>query len=180
VKTNKIKLGDKLPNFTLPGVDGNNYSTLSFPSDKLLLIIFSCNHCPYVQAYEERIIQLQKDYVEKGLIIIAINSNDEINYKEDSFEKMKLRAAEKSFNFLYLRDESQAVAKEFGAASTPEIFLFNKERVLSYVGKIDDNWSQTERVNKKYLKDAIEEILNNREVSVPETFAIGCSIKWIH
>jgi peroxiredoxin len=174
----KLKLGDSLPSFTLPGIDGNVYSTASFSNDKLLLIIFSCNHCPYVQAYEERIIQLQKEYTDKGLIVIAINSNDEKNYPEDSFEKMKQRAIEKSFNFIYLRDETQVVAKSFGAASTPEIFLFNVKRVVAYTGKIDDNWSEPERVNKRYLKEAIEEILKGDEVSVPETFAIGCSIKW--
>jgi thiol-disulfide isomerase/thioredoxin len=178
MELNKLNLGNVLPNFSLPGVDGFFFSTKSISGEKIVLIIFSCNHCPYVQAYEERIIQLQKDYSDKGLVIVAINSNDEVKYPEDSLVNMQLRAKEKSFNFLYLRDETQEIAKLFGAASTPEIFLFNKEKILAYIGKIDDNWSQPERVKQKYLNNAIEEILNGNEVSVPETFAIGCSIKW--
>lgn len=174
----RIDLGHTAPDFLLPGIDGENYTLSDFAAHKLLLIIFSCNHCPYVQAYQERIIKLQNDFWKVGLQIVAINANDSDKYAEDSFEEMKKRAKEKNFNFLYLRDESQETAKAFGAAFTPELFLFNADRKLIYTGKIDDNWREPEKVQTKYLQNAIEEYLRGEEISVPETYAIGCTIKW--
>lgn len=174
----RIDLGHIAPDFSLFGIDGKNYSLSDFAANPLLLVIFSCNHCPYVQAYEERIKKLQNDFIKDGLQIIAINSNDSDKYAEDSFEEMKKRAEEKQFNFLYLRDETQGTAKAFGAAFTPELFLFNNERKLIYTGKIDDNWREPEKVQTKYLQNAIEEYLGGEEISVPETYAIGCTIKW--
>ena len=174
----RIDLGQTAPNFSLPDVSGKNYSISDFAANPLLLIIFSCNHCPYVQAYEERIKKLQNDFRKDGLQIVAINANDADLYEEDSFDEMKKRAVEKQFNFLYLRDESQQTAKAFGAAFTPELFLFNAERKLIYTGKIDDNWREPEKVQTKYLQNAIEEYLRGEEISVPETYAIGCTIKW--
>ncbi|MDP3149577.1 MAG: thioredoxin family protein [Ignavibacteria bacterium] len=174
----RIELGDTMPDFFLPGIDGKNYDENDFGANPLLLIIFSCNHCPYVQAYEERIIKLQNNLLKDGLKIVAINANDSDKYSEDSFEEMKKRATEKEFNFIYLRDESQETAKAFGAAFTPELFLFNAERKLIYTGKIDDNWREPEKVQTKYLQNAIEEFLRGEEISVPETYAIGCTIKW--
>ena len=174
----RIDLGHTAPNFSLPGVDGENYTFSDFTANPLLLVIFSCNHCPYVQAYEERIKKLQSDFRKDGLQIVAINANDADKYAEDSFEEMKKRAAEKKFNFIYLRDESQETAKAFGAAFTPELFLFNADRKLIYTGKIDDNWREPEKVQTKYLQNAIEEYLRGEEISVPETYAIGCTIKW--
>ena len=109
---------------------------------------------------------------------VAINSNDDVKYPDDSFEEMKKRAALKKFNFPYLRDETQEVAKAFGATHTPQIFLFDKKRKLKYEGKIDDNWHEPDKVKSKYLRDAILEVLDENEVSVPETFSIGCTIKW--
>ena len=174
----RIELEQSAPDFSLAGIDGKYYSLSDFEANPLLLIIFSCNHCPYVQAYEERIKKLQNDYREKGLQIVAINANDADKYTEDSFEEMKKRAKEKQFNFLYLRDESQETAKLFGAAFTPELFLFNAERNLIYTGKIDDNWREPEKVQTTYLQNAIEEYLSGKEISIPETYAIGCTIKW--
>lgn len=174
----RIELGNTMPDFSLPGIDDKNYGTNDFTANPLLLIIFSCNHCPYVQGYEERIKKLQNDFRKDGLQIVAINANDADKYAEDSFEEMKKRAEEKQFNFLYLRDESQQTAKAFGAVFTPELFLFNAERKLIYTGKIDDNWREPEKVQTKYLQNAIEEFLRGEEISVPETYAIGCTIKW--
>jgi hypothetical protein len=131
-----------------------------------------------VQAYEDRIKAIQHDYAEKGVFIIAINSNDASQYPEDSFEEMKKRAAEKDFNFIYLRDETQETAKAYGASHTPEIFLFNSERKLVYQGKIDDNWKEPEKVGNSYLREALDELTNGTEISVPETWSIGCTIKW--
>lgn len=175
---NKLKIDSAIPDFSLIGVDDKTYNLNSFSDKNILIVIFSCNHCPYVQAYEDRIISLQKEFVNDGVQIIAINSNDDVKYPDDSFEEMKKRAELKNFNFPYLRDETQEVAKAFGATHTPQIFLFDKKRKLKYEGKIDDNWQEPEKVKSAYLKDAIVEILNEKEVSVPETFSIGCTIKW--
>lgn len=176
--TDKLKIGSKAPNFNLPGVDNKFYSLDSFYNKKILIVIFSCNHCPYVQAYENRIISIQSEFAEKGVQIVAINSNEDKNYPEDSFEEMIKRSNDKHFNFPYLRDETQEVAKAYGATHTPEIFLFDKERKLRYHGKIDDNWKEPEKVKYQYLRNAIEEVLKGKEVSIPETFSIGCTIKW--
>jgi len=174
----RIELGQTAPDFRLPDISGKNYTISDFAASPLLLIIFSCNHCPYVQAYEERIKKLQNDFRKDGLQIVAINANDANKYAEDSFEEMQKRATERQFNFLYLRDDSQQTAKAFGAAYTPELFLFNAERKLIYIGKIDDNWCEPEKVQTKYLQNAVEEYLRGEEISVPETYAIGCTIKW--
>lgn len=175
--TEKLKIGDKAPEFNLIGIDEKYYSLDSFKDKKLLCVIFSCNHCPYVKAYEDRIIAIQKEF-ENDLQVVAINSNDEINYPEDSFENMKIRAKEKSYNFPYLRDADQKVAEAYGATHTPEIFLFDAERKLQYHGRIDDNWNYTNQVKEPYLKNAITQLLNGEEVKVKETYSIGCTIKW--
>jgi peroxiredoxin len=176
--TDKLKIGSKAPDFNLLGVDNKFNSLDSFADKKILIVIFSCNHCPYVQAYEQRIISIQKEFSEKGVQIVAINSNEDKNYPEDSFDEMIKRSNEKQFNFPYLRDETQEVAKAYGATHTPEIFLFDQERKLRYHGKIDDNWKEPEKVKYQYLRKAIEEVLEGKEVSIPETFSIGCTIKW--
>lgn len=176
--TKTLSIGSPVPSFNLENIDGRFFSQDSFKDKEILLIIFSCNHCPYVQAYENRIIKIQSDYADKGLAVAAIASNDDTKYPEDSFEEMKKRATEQGFNFLYLRDYTQATAKAFDATHTPEIFLFDKERKLAYHGKIDDNWQDENAVKSTYLKDTIEELLAGKEVSVPETFTIGCTIKW--
>ncbi len=176
--TTTIKIGASASDFNLPAVDGKEYSLSSFKESIALVVIFSCNHCPYVQAYEERMIELQKEYKDKGVSVISINSNDITNYPDDSFEHMIERAKKKGFNFPYLRDEEQITASAYGASHTPEVFLFNKERKLVYSGKIDDNWQEPEKVRNQYLKNAIDELLEGKEISVPETFSIGCTIKW--
>lgn len=176
--TNTLKIGSPAPDFNLTGVDGKNYSLKSFSDKQALIIIFSCNHCPYVQAYEGRIKQIQDDYRGPGVEVVAINSNEAKGYPEDSFENMKKRATEQKFNFLYLRDEEQSVARAFDATHTPEIFLFDKQRKLAFHGKIDDNWQKPDKVQNHYLRNALDELLTGKEISVPETFTIGCTIKW--
>lgn len=175
--TDTLKIGSKAPEFNLLATNGKNYSLNSFADKNAVIVIFSCNHCPYVQAYEGRIMEIQRDYA-KDLQIIAISSNEDINYPEDSFENMKARAEMKKFNFPYLHDETQNTAKAFGATHTPEIFLFDKERKLAFHGKIDDNWQDVNSVRSKYLRDALNELLVGKTISVPETFTIGCTIKW--
>jgi peroxiredoxin len=174
----KLKIDSSIPGFSLTGVDDKNYSLKDFSDKKILIVIFSCNHCPYVQAYEDRIIALQNEFERDGVQIVAINSNDDVKYPDDSFDEMKKRAVAKGFNFPYLRDETQDIANAFGATHTPQIFLFNSDRKLKYEGKIDDNWQEPDKVKSAYLRDAILELLNDKEVSVPETFSIGCTIKW--
>jgi peroxiredoxin len=176
--TNNLKIGSAAPDFNLEGIDGKKYSLSSFDDNKALIVIFSCNHCPYVQAYEGRIKQIQEGYKGKGVTVVAINSNEDVNYPDDSFENMKKRAFEQKFNFLYLRDEDQSVARAYDATHTPEIFLFDKERKLAFHGKIDDNWQELNRVQNHYLRNALDELLAGKEISVPETFTIGCTIKW--
>ena len=172
-----LKLGQSIPGFELKGVDNNIHTVALFENYELLLIVFSCNHCPYVKAYEGRIKDLQSRYRD-GMQVVAINSNDSGKYHEDSFENMKNRARDEKFNFVYLIDETQETAKAFGASHTPEFYLFNKERKLVYRGKFDDNWKEPEKVTNNYLIEAIDEVLARKEVSVPETFSIGCTIKW--
>jgi len=174
--TDKLIIGSEMPDCILPATDGKIY-TLKNLIKKGLVIIFTCNHCPYVQAYENRIIDLQKKYY-NDIAIAAVNSNDSEKYPEDSFENIITRSREKNFNFLYLRDEDQSVAKFFGATHTPEVFLFDVDKKLRYHGKIDDNWQDAEQVKTRYLEEAISEMLQGKEISMPETFSIGCTIKW--
>ena len=178
MQENKLKMDSLIPGFSLKGVDDKTYSLKDFSDKKILIVIFSCNHCPYVQAYEDRIMGLQNEFEKDDMQIVAINSNDDVKYPDDSFAEMKKRAATRGFNFPYLRDETQDVAKGFGATHTPQIFLFDEHRKLKYEGKIDDNWQEPDKVKSAYLREAILEVLGDKEVSVPETFSIGCTIKW--
>ena len=179
MKGQLLKHGDPMPEFpNLPGVDGKSHSSSSFRDRNILVIVFSCNHCPYVQAYEDRMIALRKDYAAKGVELVAINANNIANYPDDDFPGMVKRAKERGFNFPYLRDDDQSVAEAFGATHTPQFFVFNRERRLCYSGKMDDNWQDASQVKEKYLRNALDELLTGRPVSVPETFSIGCTIKW--
>ncbi len=173
-----MKLGEKAADFSLPGTDGGMYALKSFESAEALVVVFSCNHCPYVQAYEGRMMDVQKDYASKGARLVAINSNDSSKYPDDGFEKMKERAAKIGFNFPYLHDESQAAARAYGATHTPHLFVFDKSRRLAYTGKIDDNWERPDQVRERYLRDALDDLLSGKPPRRPETFAIGCTIKW--
>lgn len=180
METDKLKINSKMPAFeNLPGVDGRNYSSYDFTDKKILVIVFSCNHCPYVKAYEERMIAFQKFYSDKGVQLVAINSNETKNYPEDNFDEMVKNAKKKNFNFIYLRDDDQSVADAFGATHTPEFFVLDEKRNLRYHGKMDDNWQNPDAVKEKYLHDAVEAILTGNEVKTPQTFSIGCTIKWM-
>ncbi|MFQ5824015.1 MAG: thioredoxin family protein [bacterium] len=176
----KLKIGDPAPKIgKLPGVDGKTYSMENFEDKKILIIAFTCNHCPYVQAYEDRLIEIQNDYNDKGIQLIAINVNETKHYPEDDFDHMVIRAKEKGFNFLYLRDETQRIAAAYYARTTPEVFVLDQERRLRYRGRIDDNWEYPEEVETPDLRNALDELLAGKEVSTPETRAVGCPIKWI-
>ena len=175
------KPGDVAMNFTLKNVDGKMVSLSDYASSKGVLVVFTCNHCPYSVAYENRIIELHNKYAAKGYPVVAINPNDAVAYPADSYENMIERAQEKNFPFAYLHDESQQIAKTYGATRTPHIYLLtqkNKQFTVAYVGAIDDNSNEEENVHKKYVQDAISDLEAGRAIATPSTKAIGCSIKW--
>jgi peroxiredoxin len=172
-----IGLGSPAPEFDLPGVDNKRYSLASFSGKAVLVVIFSCNHCPYVKDYEARMVSIQRDYTTKGVQLVAINSNDESAYPEDSFPEMVKRAREKGFNFPYLRDESQKVVEAYGGVCTPHVFAFDDKRILRYRGRIDDSRNPS-KVTSPELRNALDDMLAGRSVREPDTKPFGCSIKW--
>ena len=173
-----LAIGEQAPDFSLPGVDGQSYSLADFADKPALVIIWSCNHCPYVVAYEERMVQIQGDYADQGVRLVAINSNDERRYPEDGLDHMVQRARSKGFNFPYLRDETQEVAAAYGPSVTPEVFLFDAERRLVYRGRIDDNPDNPRAVKKRDLRDALDQLLAGKPIVTAQTNAVGCSVKW--
>ena len=174
-----LRIGDEVPEFwELPGTDGKRYSLETFQGAKVLIVVFSCNHCPYVQAYEDRMIAFQREFGEKGVAFVAINSNETEHYPEDNYNEMVKRAKAKGFAFPYLRDEDQSIATAYGATHTPEFFVFDEQRKLRYHGKFDDNWKEPSQVKERYVQNAVEALLAGKAVSVPETYSIGCTIKW--
>ena len=179
--------GALAPDFKLTGVDGKKYSLKDFKKAEVLVVVFTCNHCPTAQYYEERLKQIVNDYKKKGVALLAINPNDpksvrldELGYTDlsDSFAEMKIRAKHKKFNFPYLYDgDQEAVSRAYGPAATPHAFLFDKQRRLRYAGRVDDS-ERPEFVKTHDLRDAIDALLAGREVSVKQTKSFGCSIKW--
>ncbi len=180
----KLSIGSPLPAFgPLPATDGSKVSSTDYAKAKAVVIVFSCNHCPYVQAYEDRMIAFQKEYAPKGVTLVAINSNETVNYPDDDFNGMVRRAAQKKFNFVYCRDETQVVAEAFDATHTPEFFVFGplpgKEGMyLQYRGKMDDNFKEPAAVKRRYVHEAVDAVLAGKPVKEPETHSIGCTIKW--
>ena len=175
-----MNLGEKAPNFTLPGTDGRTHALDSLKGPHATIVVFSCNHCPYVILNEDRLISVFKDYAAKGVGMAAVNSNDAVKYPDDSFTEMKKRASEKKFPFPYLRDESQDIARAYAATHTPHLFVFDKDLRLAYTGAIDDdnNYKTRKKVEKPYLRDALDDLVAGRPVRKSETHAIGCTIKW--
>jgi len=173
-----LKIGDKAIPFDLPGVDGKDYSIADYAEKSAVVVIFSCNHCPYVRAWEDRMVQIQADYQGEAVQLVAINANDASKYPDDSFPKMKERAREKHFNFPYLHDESQDVARAYGAERTPEVFVFDKSGILCYHGVIDDNYDDPTAVKIRYLQEALDAVLTGKVPPVTETRPVGCTIKW--
>ena len=172
-----VTIGTEAPQFDLPGVDGRNHSLDEYGGTDALVLIQSCNHCPYVQAWEQRMVEIQRDYGDRGVRLVAISSNDADAYPEDSFEEMKKRARNEGFNFDYLYDEDQSVARALGSERTPEVFVFDRDRRLVYHGAIDDN-RDDRAVSQRYLRDALDAVLARREPTVRETPPVGCTVKW--
>jgi len=170
-------LGAEAPQFDLPGVDGQSHSLDSYADANVLVLVQSCNHCPYVQAWEGRLSAIASDYADRGVRVVAVNSNDAVSHPEDSFEEMQKRSREQGFTFEYLYDEPQAVARALGAERTPEVFVYDRDRQLRYHGAIDDNRDET-GVSQQYLRDALDALLAGSDPAVAQTPAVGCTVKW--
>ena len=173
-----VPLGTVAHDFQLEGTDGKTYSLSSFVDQKVLAIIFMCNHCPYVKAVLKRLIDLQNEFINRGVQFVGINPNDAERYPDDSLENMKIIAKENDFSFPYLIDPSQKTAKEYDAVCTPDIYVYSKERKLLYRGRIDDNWEHPKKVTQQDLKLALEKILAGQLVANEQIPSMGCSIKW--
>lgn len=173
-----VPLGKKAPSFELNGIDGKTYSLNSFKGKKALVLMFLCRHCPYVQAVQDRIASLAKEYTAKNIQFVGICSNDFVRYPEDSPENLKRQAQEVGFDFPYLVDESQDVARSYGAVCTPDIFVFDSDFKLRYRGRIDDNWKEPKKVFRHDLHEALDTLIAGGEVSTDQIPSMGCSIKW--
>ena len=174
------EIGSVATDFKLKNIDNKMVSLRDLGEAKGYIVIFTCNHCPYAVAYEDRIIELSKKYKKLGYSVVAINPNNPEKQKEDSFEKMQLRAREKGFDFPYLLDEGQKIYPQYGATKTPHVYVLqntDKGPVVQYIGAIDDNHSDASAVKEKFVENAVDALLNGEEVKVKTTKAIGCSIK---
>jgi peroxiredoxin len=173
-----LQIGQPAPDFDLPGVDGKNHSLNSFKDARVLVVVFSCNHCPYVIGCEDRMIKLARDYAGKGVVMVAINSNETVEHPMDSFEHMVIRAHEKNFPFAYLRDESQEVATAYGALRTPHFYVFDADRKLRYTGRMDDSPRLAASAKTHELRDALDAVLAGKKPSPEMTNPLGCNVKW--
>jgi peroxiredoxin len=175
-----IKLGDKMPatDLKMKNVDGREISIADVAGKNGTLVIFSCNHCPFVKGWETRTAEIGNTYLAKGIGVIQINSNDPASFPEDSFEEMQARAKKLGLQFPYVMDATSDVGRAFGATRTPEFFLFDKDGKLVYHGALDDNSRDASKAQHHYLKDALEALLAGQPVPVAETKAVGCTIKF--
>lgn len=172
-----LNIGDTMPDFSLPATDESIVDSGSIQAD-VVAIIFTCNHCPYAKAYEDRLVELGNQFKSNNVQFVLINSNDAIAYPDDSFEEMKKLAENKAFPFPYCFDETQEIATAYGALCTPHCFVFDRERKLQYKGRIDDSWKDPSAVKEKNLLDAIDALVQGKAPPKSEVNAIGCSIKW--
>ena len=182
-----LELGAAAPDFSLPGVDGQTHALRDFAAARLLVVVFTCNHCPTAQYYEDRLKEVVRDYQPKGVALVAISPNDpksvrldELGWSDlsDTFAEMKLRAQHRAFNFPYLYDgDTEGVARAYGPVATPHVFVFDAERKLRYVGAVDDS-ERPQHVEKRYLRDALDALLAGKALPVTRTRVVGCSVKW--
>jgi peroxiredoxin len=166
------------PDFELIGTDEKTYSLDSFDDADVLVVMFICNHCPYVKAVRQRLIDLADDMNEESVAMVAISSNDAERYPDDSFERMQEVAEEYSFPFPYLYDETQDVARSYGAVCTPDFFVFDEDRQLRYRGRLDDSWKDASQVDQQDLRRAVEALLAGERPDQDQPASMGCSIKW--
>jgi peroxiredoxin len=177
-ESREIALGTACPDFRLRAVDGTTCAREDFRDKPVLVVLFICNHCPYVQAVEDRIVALAREYGPKGVQLVGICSNDPTDYPDDRPERLLARWREKGYGFPYLVDESQDVARAFGAVCTPDIYVFDRARRLAYHGRIDDDWKEPGKVRRRELAAALDALLAGRAPADEQLHSIGCSIKW--
>ena len=174
-----LHAGDSLIDFTLPATDGQTYTaSVVLKMARALIVTFTCNHCPYAQAWEDRLNQIVHDYDPQGVHMLAISANDAVKFPADSFEKMAERARQKRFVFPYMYDEDQTVTGAYGAERTPELFIFDAAGVLRYHGAPDDNYEDEAAITHHYARQALDDILAGQPVKIAETPPVGCTIKW--
>lgn len=178
VESEGPQLGSEAPDFSLPATDGNTYERDDFDEASVLVVMFICNHCPYVKAVLDRLVELANTWDDDEVAFVAISSNDVERYPEDSFEKMGQLAEQKDFPFPYLYDESQDVARAYDAKCTPDFFVYDDQRRLAYSGRLDDNWKEPQKVQRQELREAIEALLQGDRPDEDQTPSMGCSIKW--
>jgi len=178
IETPPPELGAPCPDFRLPAVDGKTYARDDFPAKPALVVMFICNHCPYVKAVEDRLIRLAREFEPRGVQFVAVCANDAENYPDDAFDKLAARWRERGYGFPYLHDEAQDVARAFGAVCTPDIFVFDRDRRLAYRGRIDDSWKDESRVTRRELADALDALVAGKQPSREQRPSMGCSIKW--
>jgi peroxiredoxin len=175
------KVGDKAASFRLKNVDGKMVSLADYKDAKGIILVFTCNHCPFAKKYESRIMNLDKNFKAKGFPVVAISPNDTSQVQEDSYENMQMRSKEKGYTFPYLLDNTQETAKTFGAVRTPHVYILENKKegfIVRYIGAIDDNSDDEAAVKEKYVENAVNNILAGKPVSPDNTKAIGCGIKW--
>jgi len=178
VSPKELRLGTKAADFNLIGTDGKYYTLDSFSEKNILCIIFMCNHCPYVVAVQDRINQIAKDYSAQSFALVGINSNAPETHPEDSFDNMIVRSNKLEYVFPYLHDETQSVAKEYEAVCTPDLYIYDENRILKYRGRLDDNWKDETKVIRRELRMAIDLLLAGKEIDFEQIPSMGCSIKW--
>jgi peroxiredoxin len=178
VETPAASLGTPCPDFALPAVDGRRYALRDFDRAPVLVVMFICNHCPYVQAVEDRLIRLASELGPRGVAFVGVCANDAVTYPDDAFDKLAERWRSKGYGFPYLHDEQQAVARAFGAVCTPDIFVYDADRRLAYRGRIDDSWKDESKVTRRELAAALEALLGGQRPAAEQRPSMGCSIKW--
>ena len=177
-ESHDLPLGTPCPDFRLPSVEGKVVARDDFRAAKALVVMFICNHCPYVQAVEDRIIALGREYGPRGVQLVGICSNDPTDYPDDRPERLLARWRDKRYGFPYLIDESQAVARAFNAVCTPDLYVFDGDGHLAYHGRLDDDWQHPQKVQRRELAAALDTILEGKTPAGQQTHSIGCSIKW--
>ena len=178
VETPPAELGAACPDFRLPGVDGKTYARDDFAAKPVLLVMFICNHCPYVKAVEDRLLRLARELEPRGVQFVAVCSNDSETYPDDAFDKLAARWRDKGYGFPYLHDDSQDAARAFGAVCTPDIFVYDQARRLVYRGRIDDSWKDESKVTRRELAAALQALVDGGPVAKEQRPSMGCSIKW--
>jgi peroxiredoxin len=175
-----VEIGFPCPDFRLVSVSGSPIGRDDYSGTPVFGVFFTCNHCPYAKAIEGRLMELDRDYRDKGFRFVAISANDAASYPEDSFANMKKRADERGYGFPYLYDESQAIARAFGAVCTPDLYVFDRDRKLAYHGRLDDSPMDAAKVKRRELREAVDALLAGRGPTAAQNASIGCTIKWKH